>query len=96
MVIGVCKIELSIDEVFSLKEKRHIVKSIIERLKSRFNASVAEVDLNDKWKNCVIGITCVSNETRHVDSMMANMVNFVENDGRAVLSDYSTEIIHVD
>ncbi len=96
MVIGVCKVVLSIDDVFSLKEKRHIIKSMIERLKSRYNASVAEVDLNDKWKNAVIGISCVSNETGHADSMMANMVNFIENDGRAVLVDYSTEIIHVE
>lgn len=96
MVIGVCKVVLSIDDVFSLKEKRHIIKSMIERLKSRYNASVAEVDLNDKWKNAVIGISCVSNESGHADSMMANMVNFIENDGRAVLVDYSTEIIHVE
>ncbi|RCX09307.1 hypothetical protein DFR58_13721 [Anaerobacterium chartisolvens] len=96
MVIGVCRIVLSIDEAFSLKEKRHIVKSIVERLKSRFNASVAEVDLNDKWKNAVIGFACVSNQTAHADSMMANIVNFVENDSRAVLVDYSTEIIHAD
>lgn len=96
MVIGVCKIELSIDEVFSLKEKRHIVKSMIERLRSRYNASVAEVDFNDKWQRAVIGISCVSNEAGHADSMMANIVNFVENDGRAVLVDYSTEIIHID
>ncbi len=96
MVIGACRIVLSIDEVYSLKEKRHIVKSIIERLKSRFNASVAEVGLNDTWKNAVIGIACVSNEAAHADSMMANMVNFVENDGRVVLIDYSTENIFVD
>jgi len=96
MVIGVCKVILTIDEVYSLKEKRHIVKSLIERIKSRFNASVAEVDLNDKWKRAVIGISCVSNESRHADSMIANIVNFIENDGRAVLFDYSTEIIHVD
>jgi uncharacterized protein YlxP (DUF503 family) len=96
MVIGACRIVLSIDEVYSLKEKRHIVKSIIERLKSRFNASVAEVGLNDTWKNAVIGIACVSNEAAHADSMMANMVNFVENDGRVVLIDYSTENILVD
>ena len=96
MVIGVCKVVLAIDEVFSLKEKRHIIRSIIERVKSRFNASVAEVDLNDKWKRAVIGISCVSNETGHADSMMASIVNFIENDGRAVLFDYSTEIIHVD
>lgn len=96
MVIGVCRVVLSIDEAFSLKEKRHIVKSIIERLKSRYNASIAEVDLNDKWKNAVIGIACVSNEAGHADSMMSNIVNFIENDGRTILVDYSTEKIYVD
>jgi len=96
LVVGVCKMELSIDEVFSLKEKRHIVKSIIERLKSRYNASVAEVDLNDTWKNAVIGVTCVSNEAGHVDSMMNKIVDFVENDGRAYLFNYSTEKIYID
>ncbi|MDP4093431.1 MAG: DUF503 domain-containing protein [Bacillota bacterium] len=96
MVIGVCKIVLSLDDVFSLKEKRHIIKSIIERLRSRYNASIAEVELNDTWKNAVIGISCVSNEAGHADSMLATIVNFVENDGRAVMVDYSTELIHVD
>ncbi|MDQ2087166.1 DUF503 domain-containing protein [Herbivorax sp. ANBcel31] len=96
MVIGVCKVILNIDEAFSLKEKRQIVRSIVEKLKTKFNASVAEVELNDVWKKAVIGISCTSNKSSHADSMMANMVNFIENDGRAVLFDYSTEIIHVD
>ncbi len=96
MVIGVCKIVLMLDEAFSLKEKRHIVKSIIERLKSRFNISAAEVELNDKWKNAVIGIACISNNAGHADSMLSSVVNFVENDGRAVLVDVSTETIHAD
>ncbi len=95
MVIGVCRIVLMLDEVFSLKEKRHIVKSLIERLKARFNISVAEVELNDQWKNAVIGIACVSNDAGHADSMMSSAVNFVEQDGRAVLVDVSTETIHV-
>lgn len=69
---------------------------MVERVKSKFNASVAEVDLNDKWQRAVIGISCVSNESGHADSMMASIVNFIENDGRAVLFDYSTEIIHID
>ncbi len=96
MVIGVCRIVLALDEVFSLKEKRHIIKSIVERLRSRFNASIAEVDLNDTWKNAVIGVACVSNEAGHADSMLASIVNFVENDGRAILVDYTTETIFVD
>lgn len=96
MVVGVCKIKLSIDDAFSLKEKRHIIKSMVERIKSRFNASAAEVGLNDLWKNAEIGISCVSNEAAHADSMLANIVNFVENDGRALMIDYETEIIHMD
>lgn len=94
MVIGACRILLSIDDAFTLKDKRHIVKSLIERLRSRYNASVAEVDLNDMWKNAVIGIACLSNDAKHVDQMMADMINFVENDGRAVVEDYSTEKIY--
>jgi uncharacterized protein len=96
MVIGVCRIVLSFDEVFSLKDKRHIIKSIMDRLKSRFNASVAEVEYNDKWKSAVLGVACVSNEAGHADSTMSKIVSFVENDGRAILVDISTEKIYID
>lgn len=96
MVVGTCKVVLMIDDAFSLKEKRHIVKSIIERVKSRFNASISEVDMNDKWQRATLGIACVSNEAGHADSMLANIVNFIENDGRAMMTDYSTELIHMD
>ncbi len=95
MVIGVLKLVLSLDGAFSLKEKRGIIKSILKKMKSRFNVSVAEIGLNDKWKSAVIGAVCVTNEASHADSMLANMVNFVESDGRTVVVDYSTEIIHV-
>ena len=88
--------ELSLEGAFSLKDKRQIVKSIIERLKARYNASIAEVDLNDTWKNAVIGVSCVSNDAKHIDSMLNNIVNFVENDGRAVLFNYNTEKIYID
>lgn len=95
MVIGVCKINLLIEEAFSLKEKRRIVKSLIERLKSRFNASIAEIGLNDKWQSAVIGIACVSNEGGHIDSMLSSIIEFVENDGRVIITDYNTEKIYV-
>ncbi len=95
MVIGIIKIELRLHEVYSLKEKRQIVKSIIERIKSRFNASIAEVDLNDNWKSTILGAACVSNDAVHVDRVLSNIANFVENDGRAVLIDFTTEKVHV-
>jgi len=93
MVIGVCKIDLLIDGASSLKEKRHILKSIMARLKSKFNVSVAEVGLNDLWRNSIIGIACVSNEASHANSIISNVVNFIEKDGRVQIVDYSIEII---
>ncbi len=95
MVIGVLKISMELHGVFSLKEKRHIVKSLLERIRSRFNVSAAETDLNEKWGNAVIGIACVTNESAHADSIMANIVNFIETDGRVFISNYVTELINV-
>jgi len=95
MVVGICRMILGLDDAFSLKEKRHVVRSIIDRLKTRFNIAVAEVDMNDKWKNAAIGAVCVSNEAGHADSILAEVVSFVEKDGRAVLVDYTTELIHI-
>lgn len=93
-MVGVLNIKLYFDEVFSLKEKRQIVKSILERLRNRFNVSCAETDLNDVWKNAVITIAYVSNSSSHVDEVLSKVVNFVENDGRCVVEDYSTEKIY--
>lgn len=95
MVIGVCKILISIDGSFSLKDKRSVVKSLIGRVKSRYNVSIAEVDINDTWKNSIIGFACVSNEAAHLDRIINNILDFIEYDGRAIINDYSKEITHM-
>jgi Uncharacterized protein conserved in bacteria len=92
MVVGVCRIRLFISDSGSLKEKRHVLKSVIERLKSRFNVSVAETGDNDKWQSAEIGIACISNEKVHIDQTINNIVNFVENDTRVELVDWDMEI----
>lgn len=70
------------NEVFSLKEKRQIIKSIIERVKSKYKVSVAEVSKNDAWKNAIVGIAIVSNSGTNLESIMTKVYNFIENDGR--------------
>ncbi len=94
MVIGVCKFNLYLEESFSLKDKRHVVKSLIERLRNRFNISCAETDLNDVWKNAEVSVVCVSNDSSNVDSILSKVINFVENDGRFIVEDYTTEKIY--
>lgn len=93
MIIGSCEVELIIFEVNSLKEKRHVIKSIINRIQSRFNVSIAEVDLNDIWRRGVIGFACVTTSTKHANQIINNVVKFIENDGRVEIVNCEFEII---
>lgn len=93
MIIGSCEVELVIFEVNSLKEKRHVIKSIIKRIQARFNVSIAEVDLNDIWRRGVIGFTCVTTSGKHANQIVNNVVKFIENDGRVEIVNCKFEII---
>lgn len=85
------RVEISLGDMFSLKQKRQIVKSIIGRIKSRFNVSVAEVDRQDEWRAAVIGVACVSNTRKHVDSQLDTLLDFLESDGRFYIESVQKE-----
>ena len=91
MSIGVMKAQLHLQGINSLKEKRGIVKSVIGRLKSRFNVSVSEVDHQDEKRSAVIGIALVSNETRFIDQQFDAIINFMQRDGRFYLGQIERE-----
>lgn len=92
MITGICEVRLRIYQVNSLKEKRQIIKSIIGKLQSRFNISIAETDLNDLWQSGVIGFACVSNNTAHVNEIISKVIRFIEGDSRVEIIDYNMEI----
>ncbi len=97
MVIGVGYVTVHVLESHSLKEKRRVVKSLVDRARRRFNASVAEVDHLDSWQVAGIGFTCVSNSGAHADRMLAEIIKFIENNLTfGALADVSTELIHID
>jgi hypothetical protein len=81
MIVGVCKIKLRIPENMSLKDKRSVVKSIITRLKNKFNVSVAEVDDQQLWQIATLGVCSVSNDSRYTNEVLSKVMNFVT-DGR--------------
>ena len=85
MVIGVCTWELSLPECRSLKEKRMVVKSLKERLQSRFRVSVAETRFQDVWTRAELTAAVVTSDTRHADSVLDTLDRFVEGDGRALI-----------
>lgn len=93
MIIGTCKVYLEAEWVFSLKDKRMIVKSIIEKTRHKFNVSIAEIENQDIHKSIVIGFACVTNEASHANSIIDNVINFIEKNTDAVITDTVIEIL---
>ncbi len=78
MIVGLCTIELYIPDGHSLKAKRQILLSLKDRLRSKFNLSVAEVGDHELWQKAVLGNACVSNESAHVNSVLDQALNLVQ------------------
>lgn len=94
MVIGVGVIRLMIHDSGSLKAKRRVVKSILGKVRSKFDLSIAEVDDQDKWQRCSIGFAVVTNESGHAHRMLQSVADYVEGLHLAEVTDYNVEIAH--
>lgn len=93
MIVGICSVKLKIYESNSLKDKRHIIKSIIGRIQSRFNVSIAEIDLNNNWQRSLIGFSCVTNNTKHANQIISNVLKFIDGDNRVEIIEHNIEIL---
>lgn len=93
MVIGSCKVFLTAEWAMSLKDKRMVVKSIIDKTKNKFNVSIAEVEMQDIHQKIVIGFACVTNDASHANSIIDNVLNYIERITDAVLDDVEIEIL---
>lgn len=95
MVIGILRIDLYMNGNRSLKAKRQILKSLIQRIKSRFNnVSVSEVGSHDLWQKATIGISLVGSESRIVNSVLDRVTQFIESTGAVEMGNRELEIIH--
>ncbi len=93
MLVGTCQIEILIYEANSLKDKRHVLKSIIERIKTRFNVSVSEVDYHELWNRSMIGIAVVSNSKAMCESVITKIIDFIDNDERVEIINHFMEVL---
>ena len=78
MNIGAARITLRIPHSRSLKDKRQVVNSLRHRVGSKFNVSIAEVEMNDAWQSLTLGIACVSNSALHASQMVDRVIEFIE------------------
>ncbi|MGB2696042.1 MAG: DUF503 domain-containing protein [Dehalococcoidia bacterium] len=93
MTVGVCRVVLRLPENGSLKGKRQVLRSLTTRVRNKFNVAVAEVDDNDRWQIATLGITCVSNDSRHAHEQLERVVAFIRASRLdAELLDYEVEV----
>jgi uncharacterized protein YlxP (DUF503 family) len=79
--VGVITFELRLDESHSLKDKRHFVKGLKDRLRSRFNVSVAEIDYQESWQRGLVAVAVVSSDQAHAEQVLQS----VERDAASIL-----------
>ncbi|MEG2934899.1 MAG: DUF503 domain-containing protein [Clostridium sp.] len=92
MKIFLMHVTLRATWVHSLKEKRMVVKSLVQRVKNKFNVSVSEIDEQDIHQTIVIGIAGIGGTSAQLDSTMENIVNFIENNTDAEIIGIEEEV----
>jgi uncharacterized protein YlxP (DUF503 family) len=92
VIIGTARIELHIPGVNSLKGKRQIIKSMKEKIRNRFNVSIAEVEKQDLWQRATLGLACVAHDKRAANRILSKVINFIEHNKNISLTDYEIEI----
>ncbi len=93
MVVGVCHILFIVHESNSLKAKRQVLKKLVDKIRNRFNVSVAEVGSNDLWQKGEIAISTVGTDGAVINSLLDKVLNFVEDLGIVEVIDHSIELI---
>ena len=95
MFVGVLKLTFHIPHARSLKDKRRVVQQVRDRVRSRFDVSIAEVAAQDLHQRAVFGICVISSDGAVCDSVLEQVARTVENLGDAVLTGRATERVNV-
>ncbi|MEI8255661.1 MAG: DUF503 domain-containing protein [Deltaproteobacteria bacterium] len=92
MVVGLLRVSLHIPEAQSLKDRRAAVRRAVERVRARFNVSVAEVGDLERWQRATVAVVCVSNDRAHVNEVLDKVLSTIASAGAALVTDREMEI----
>ena len=94
MVVGVCHLDLVLPQGSSLKEKRRVVKSLITRIRDKFNVSISEVGGQDLWQRAHVGISLVGADKRFLNSSLDKVIDYIEELGMLEVVSVKMEFLH--
>jgi uncharacterized protein YlxP (DUF503 family) len=95
MVVGVVRLTLHIPENNSLKGKRRVIKQIVEKTRNRFDIALAETGMSDSHRQAEIGLACVGNDRRVINSVLDRAINYIDSLGTAMITGQELEIINL-
>jgi len=78
MIIGICHLDFLIHDNLSLKGKRQVLRKVIDKVKKKYNVSVAEVGDNNKWQRSQVGLCVVGNDRKHINSSLDKIIDFID------------------
>jgi uncharacterized protein len=87
MKLGTLRIVLQIPQSRSLKDKRQVIKGLKDRLKNKFNISIAEVEDNDLWQKATLGVAVVANEHVFVEQVLESVENYIVSNPEVIIVD---------
>lgn len=87
MILGLLRLELYLPNANSLKEKRHVVKSIMGKVENKYNVSISEVGNHDLWQRVTIGIAHVSETGEQTRKVLDHIDRFIESLDKAIISE---------
>ena len=91
MIVSTLRIKLYAPTCHSLKDKRMIVKSLLQRTRNKFNVSIAETEEQDYYQTIVIGIACVSSSRVQANAVLDEVMHFIEGNTEAEIIDFLFE-----
>ena len=93
MHIAALRVRLEITSSLTLKEKRQVIRSLLDRIRSRFNVSAAEIGENDSIRYAELAAAAVANDRPFLDRMMAKVLDLIEGEPRVVLLEQEIEFL---
>ena len=96
MIVAAVRVTLLIPDNNSLKGKRQVVRSLIEKVRHRFGIAIAEVDSQDLWQRAEIGLALVGNDEKVLSQTVDRVMHFMENQHLAEIIDSQMELVHLE
>jgi uncharacterized protein YlxP (DUF503 family) len=93
MIVGAAVVELHVHGSRSLKEKRGVVRSLVQRVRNRFRVSIAEVGGQDTWQRIVLGVATVGGDARKLRAVLEQVIAFLDGTGLAEVVGSDVEIV---